>query len=87
MTVSFGASIKEIAVDFDESFSPRSISFAPTTSDFYNLSFLNSNVDYYGALLDNVRVEQVPGPLPLLGVGSAYAFSRRLRAHRRAKKP
>ncbi|MEB3156743.1 MAG: hypothetical protein VKO26_04820 [Cyanobacteriota bacterium] len=86
VTVSFGASIKEIAVDTDEFFSPHSISFAPTTSDFYNLSFLNSNVDYYGALLDNVRVEQVPGPLPLLGVGTAYAFSRRLRAQRRAKK-
>ncbi|MBM5815906.1 MAG: pyruvate-binding protein [Cyanobacteria bacterium K_Offshore_surface_m2_239] len=86
VTVGFGTSIKEITVNTDDSFSPYSISFTPTISDFYTLSFLNSNVDYYGALLDNVRVEQVPGPLPLLGIGTAYAFSRRLRAHRRAKK-
>jgi hypothetical protein len=29
--------------------------------------------------LSNLAVEEVPGPLPLLGIGSAFAFSRKLR--------
>jgi hypothetical protein len=31
------------------------------------------------AMLDNVRLTEVPGPLPLMGVGAAMAWSRQLR--------
>lgn len=43
-----------------------------------------NNLDY---LLQNITVqEQVPGPLPLLGAGSAFAWSRKLRTRIKATK-
>ena len=41
-------------------------------------SFIQGSLDYWMQNL-NVEAAPVPGPLPLLGVGSAFAFSRRIR--------
>lgn len=43
-------------------------------------NFMQGNMDYW---MQELNVVEVPGPLPLLGVGSAFAFSRRIR--RRSK--
>jgi hypothetical protein len=83
VTISFGTSFKEVTLNYDDRLVTSSIVFSPSSSGLYDLSFINSNIDYHGALLDNIRVEQVPGPLPFLGVGSTFAFRRRLRARRR----
>jgi hypothetical protein len=50
------------------------------TNSTTTLTFFNGNktLNLLGAL-DNVSVTAVPGPLPLLGVGSAFLWSRRLR--------
>jgi hypothetical protein len=66
-------------VDFDT----YQLSFTPAVAGTYSLSFINSNLDDYGALLDNVRINQVPGPLPLFGAATMLGFSRRLRARLR----
>jgi hypothetical protein len=39
-------------------------------------STFNNNIDYW---IKSIEVERVPGPLPVLGVASAFAWSRRLR--------
>jgi hypothetical protein len=83
VTIGFGGSVKEVTLNYDDQFVTSSIVFSPGSSGLYDLSFINSNIDYHGALLDNIRVEQVPGPLPFLGVGSAFAFRGRLRSRRR----
>ncbi len=77
--VSFGDIRNTIFIDPYSDFTLYSILFEPTISGEYTLSFLNSNVDAYGALLDDVVVTQTPAPLPLLGFGTVFAFSRRLR--------
>ncbi len=87
VTVNFGTSSSDVFLGPDAPFSTYSLSFAPTVSGIYNLSFINSNIDGYGALLDNVRIQQVPGPLPFLGAGVAFGFSRRLRTRSRNTKP
>lgn len=87
VTISLGTSVRSITVNPFDDFTTYSIHFSPSVSSVYNLSFINSNLDYYGALLDNVSVEQVPGPLPLLGAGVAWGFSRRLRARCRKGQP
>ena len=82
--------------------------FKPTSNGSYGLSFVNQNidpsdptlvtrnVDFNGALLNDVKVwdefsaepspviEEVPGPLPLLGAIAAFRWSRKLRARVRA---
>ena len=82
--------------------------FKPTSDGSYGLSFVNQNidpsdptlvtrnVDFKGALLNDVKVwdefsaepspviEEVPGPLPLLGAIAAFRWSRKLRARVRA---
>ena len=82
--------------------------FKPTSNGSYGLSFVNQNidpsdptlvtrnVDFNGALLNDVKVwdeysaepgsviEPVPGPLPLLGAIAAFRWSRKLRARVRA---
>jgi hypothetical protein len=80
--ISFGTSTASVYLNPEAPFSTYSISFVPSLSGEYSLSFINSNIDGYGALLDNVRLEQVPGPLPLFGVSVALGLSRRLRLHR-----
>lgn len=64
-----------------------SINFTPTSTSenisFFNGSSFNNNV----SALDNVTLDladvpgpsSVPGPLPLLGVGAAFGYSRKLR--------
>jgi hypothetical protein len=86
VAIGFGTAVQEVTVNYDDQFFENSIVFTPTTSGLYNLSFVNSNIDFHGALLDNISVEQVPGPLPFLGAVSAFGFSRRLRAHHRRTK-
>jgi hypothetical protein len=81
--VDFGTISRSFSVDWEADFSQYSISFVPPTNGTYNLSFINSNIDGAGALLDNVVVDQVPGPLPILGAATAFGFSRRLRARLR----
>lgn len=52
------------------------------TSSTTNLTFFNGfnpSVPNNLSALDNVSVVPVPGPLPLLGLGSAFVWSRRLR--------
>lgn len=39
-------------------------------------SAFTNNIDYW---MTSIRVQRVPGPLPILGVASAFAWSRRLR--------
>jgi hypothetical protein len=75
----FGDIQKSIFVDPYSDFTLYSILFEPITSGEYSLSFLNSNVDAFGALLDDVVVTQTPAPLPVLGFGAVLACSRRLR--------
>ncbi|MEB3259892.1 MAG: hypothetical protein VKP63_04605 [Cyanobacteriota bacterium] len=77
--VNFGAIQKPIFVAPYSDFTLYSILFEPITSGEYTLSFLNSNVDAFGALLDDVVVTQTPAPLPVLGFGAVLAYSRRLR--------
>ncbi len=77
--VSFGSVQNTIFVDPYSDFTLYSILFEPITSGEYTLSFLNSNVDAFGALLDDVVVTQTPAPLPVLGFGAVLACSRRLR--------
>jgi hypothetical protein len=57
---------------------PFTATSATTNLTFYdgNASFNSFNIS---SALDNVSVTAVPGPLPLLGVGSAFLWSRRLR--------
>jgi hypothetical protein len=55
---------------------------APVTIE---TSFIQGSLDYWMQNLNveaipvNFEADPVPGPLPLLGVGSAFAFSRRIR--------
>jgi hypothetical protein len=81
--VNFGTSSFDFFLDWEADFSQYSIHFTPPATGIYNLSFLNSNIDGSGALLDNVILNQVPGPLPFLGAATALGFSRRLRARLR----
>lgn len=62
-----------------EDFKTFTYTFAPPSTAAYELSFLNTNVDAYGALLDNVVVSGVPAPLPLFGAAAAFGCSRHLR--------
>ncbi|MFN9622842.1 MAG: hypothetical protein ACK587_08435 [Cyanobacteriota bacterium] len=86
--VKFGTSQAEFYLENDNDpsksgFKPYSITFVPISSGTYDLSFLNSNIDDYGGLLDNVSVNQVPVPLPAVGTVAAFGLSRRLRARLR----
>jgi len=71
-----------------------SIDFTPTSTS-QNIAFFNGNSlnNFIGAL-DNVTLDlaavsgppSVPGPLPLLGVGAAFGYSRRLRTRIKTSK-
>jgi hypothetical protein len=60
-------------------FQTFSYHYSPVVSGTYDLSFRNTNVDAFGALLDKVVITQTPAPLPLLGTSAAFGFCRRLR--------
>jgi hypothetical protein len=83
VTTDFAGVKKEFEIQPFVDFSTYQISFSPAVAGTYTLSFINSNLDDYGALLDNVRINQVPGPLPLFGAATMLGFSRRLRARLR----
>ena len=87
VTVTFGTSeTTEFIAPFDD-FQTFDLTFTPTVSGIYDLSFINSNVDDSGAVLDNIFISQVPAPLPLLGAGVAFGFSRNLRSRIHGRKP
>jgi hypothetical protein len=79
VSVTFGTANNRYEIAPFVDFASYSITFTPPTTGTYNLSFINSNIDDHGALLDNVIVDQVPAPLPLFGAASAFGLSRRLR--------
>jgi hypothetical protein len=76
----FGGVQQEFEIQPFDEFLTYQLSFTPVVAGTYSLSFMNSNIDDYGALVDNVRVLQVPGPLPVVGVATMLGVSRRLRA-------
>ncbi len=94
VSVSLGTSANTYSIaSYLEPFKAYSLAFTPSVSGSYDLAFLDIGVgDTVGALLDNVSVTDTgvrntvsaPGPLPVLGVGVALAFRRRLRARRHA---
>ena len=72
-TVSFGTSSESFTLASNEPLGTRSLSFVPTASGTYALSFQNLGGDNVGLLLDNVVVTAVPEPaavvLVLAGLG------------------
>jgi hypothetical protein len=81
----FGGVQQEFEIQPFDDFATYHLSFTPVVAGTYSLSFVNSNIDDYGALVDNVRVLQVPGPLPVVGVATMLGVSRRLRARLRLR--
>ena len=83
VTADFAGVKQEFLIEPFVDFSTFQLTFAPVVEGTYTLSFINSNLDDYGALLANVRINQVPAPLPLFGTATMLGFSRRLRARLR----
>lgn len=79
--VSFGGFafdvLKAGTSDFDEPYQIFTVSKQPTSGDFTDLV----PGDYAGCpgSCVSASINIVPGPLPLLGVGAAFGFSRKLR--------
>lgn len=87
VSVTFGTSkTTQFIAPFDD-FKTFDLTFTPSNNGTYDLTFINSNVDDSGALLDNIFITQVPAPLPLLGAGVAFRFSRNLRSRIQKRKP
>jgi hypothetical protein len=65
-TVSFGSAGLSYALGSADPFAPFSLSFTPSTSGTFALSFQNAGGDNLGALLDNVTVssEGAPSAVP-----------------------
>ena len=87
-TVTFGSATLSYSVASGDGFAATSLSFTPTTSGAYTLSFQNAGGDNVGALLDNVAVNPavtglVPEPqtyaLMLAGLAAVGMLSRRRR--------
>lgn len=85
--VTFGSTMAQYALIGSQPFSTRSLVFTPASTASYDLSFLNQGGDNNGAYLDNVKLTQTPGPLPILGAVAAARASRRLRARLRKAHP
>ncbi len=77
--VTFGTSASTFNILADQSITSYSISFTPSVTGDYTLSFLNGGADNWGASLITVTVTQAPGPVPILGVAAVFGFSRKLR--------
>lgn len=86
VAATFGSTQQDFELAPDDNFATFQLSFTPVASGTYTLSFVNSNIDGYGALLDNIRIQQVPGPLPLFGAAAAFGVSRRLRGRDQRRK-
>jgi hypothetical protein len=85
-----GSSASFIATNSDNTMNPGDVTLDPFDFMFSNFiaqanipvtvetSFTQGKLDYW---VQNLKVEAVPapGPLPLLGVGTAFACSRRIR--------
>ena len=85
VAVSFGTSLASFSVKENTGFLVDSVTFTPTTTGIYNLSFLDNSSNNIGAILDNVKVVQaVPLPaaawLLLSGLASMGVMARRRRA-------
>lgn len=85
LQVSFGSAV--LSLPFLSSSSPwttYSLTFTPTASGTFSLSFNNAGGDNIGALLDNVVVQAVPEPesyaLLLAGLGLMGTIARRRKA-------
>lgn len=82
-TVQLGTSTLNYSLtNSDTSYQAMSLTFTPSTSGSYSLSFANAGGDNYGAILDNVTLTAaVPEPtsaaLLLLGLGSVALLKRR----------
>ena len=85
VAVAFGGASGSYTLAQTDPFATHSLSFTPTTSGSYSLSFANAGGDNQGALLDNVSISGVPEPtgwaMMLLGFGGLGAT---LRTRRRA---
>lgn len=69
VTVNFGTSTNNWSFTSGQGFATYSLTFNPTLSGAYLLSFENAGGDNVGALLDNVSVSSVPVP------GAAWLFA------------
>lgn len=81
--VSFGTTSASYFLNASDQFSHRGLTFIPTTSGSYSLSFHNRGGDNMGAVLDNVSVSAVPEPsvvaLFLAGLAGMSFMNRRRR--------
>lgn len=83
VTIAFGTSQLVLNVAGNQSFALSSLSFSPSTSGLYRLSFSNAGGDNIGALLDRVQVVAAPVPEPdtyamlVAGLGIVGLIARR----------
>jgi hypothetical protein len=87
VTVDFGTDVASFSVTKNDPFTVDSLTFTPTTTGTYNLSFLDTSMnpsfpsDNIGAILDNVKVQVVPLPaaawLLLSGLAGMGLMARR----------
>jgi hypothetical protein len=87
VTIDFGTTVASISVTQKDPFTLDSVTFTPTTTGIYNLSFLDTSNnplfpgDNIGAILDTVKVQAVPLPaaawLLLSGLASMGLMARR----------
>jgi hypothetical protein len=81
LILGFGSSAQSFALASNAPWARYSITFNPTASGAYTLSFQNGGGDNMGAMLDNVSVAAVPEPetyaLMLAGLGLLGFMARR----------
>ena len=81
LTLGFGSSAQSLILAGNASWATHTITFTPTASGTYNLSFQNGGGDNMGAMLDNVSVAAVPEPetyaMMLAGLGLLGFMARR----------
>ncbi len=77
--VQFGDTYADYTLNSGDGFSNYSLSFTPTVTDTYFLSFQNVGGDNVGALLDNTSVSAVPEPetyaMLLIGLLAVSVYS------------